>query len=92
MSGKKCVYFNCNNARTKESPLSFFRFPTEDEVRYILWKEHCGNPLITSVTKGLLHNKLICEEHFNENDMYMSGGRKLLRKHALPFKCKKPGE
>lgn len=78
----KCSYYGCNNTY-KHCDYSFFKFPVKDNKILKVWVKNCGNPELVNSEK--LNYRKICEVHFNQTDVYISGKRKLLRKSAVPF-------
>lgn len=78
----KCSYYGCSNVY-KDCDVSFFKFPVKDRKLTKVWLNNCGNPKLLKIEK--LDSRKICEMHFSDSDVYISGKRKLLRKSAVPF-------
>lgn len=77
-----CGYKYCYNRKTPGSFLSFFKLP--NDWRKFLWLKHIGikdnNPLVQSI--------FLCEKHFYEDDIIVSGVKKTLKKSDLPIQIK----
>ncbi|RXG53539.1 DNA transposase THAP9 [Armadillidium vulgare] len=85
----KCAARFCLNKyyRHKQENLTFFAFPIE-EKEFCEWSDLCHRPDLkeefVQVTTKRSQKFRLCEKHFNTNDIYNVGSKKLLKKGALP--------
>ncbi|KAB7495900.1 hypothetical protein Anas_05628 [Armadillidium nasatum] len=85
----KCAARFCLNkySRNKQENLTFFTFPIE-EKEFREWSDLCDRPDLKEEfiqVKSKRSQKFrLCEKHFNTNDIYNVGSKKVLRKGALP--------
>ncbi|KAF5296554.1 hypothetical protein FQA39_LY12472 [Lamprigera yunnana] len=77
-----CVYYNCFKKAKRYSNMSFFKFPMYNEEQLKKWIINCGNAKLDTAN---LTNKLICEDHFLPNQLWLSEKRKILRSGAVPI-------
>ncbi|XP_046400512.1 uncharacterized protein LOC124166850 [Ischnura elegans] len=73
MVGNKCVYPGCSNSRRTSPGLRFFRFPAVSCYISNQWVENTGNTSLIALSPKSLHKKVICENHFEKDDIYPSG-------------------
>lgn len=73
-----CFYKNCFNQQRVGTSCSFFELPKDE--RRVIWVKHSGNSSLCT-EKGKIK---ICEKHFFENDIIVSGSRKRLVPTAIP--------
>lgn len=79
MSQNVCIVPNCTTIRQR----AFFKFPVEDELMLILWKQKM--PFLETLDINY-ENSSICEDHFAEDQIFRKGTKKkkLLRAGAIP--------
>ncbi|XP_069673453.1 zinc finger protein 480-like isoform X2 [Periplaneta americana] len=74
-----CAAYNCTNRRTKNSGISFHKFPLHNPELLSKWLSAVNrDQLIPSI-----HLK-ICSVHFTESCFWKSNGNKLLKADAVP--------
>lgn len=81
-----CVYIECKNNCSANKELTFFSFPSKDTTRCKEWVMNCGNRLLYDLEATAIKNKLVCQNHFHPELIFISGKRKLLSRSSVPVK------
>ncbi|CAG9822051.1 unnamed protein product [Phaedon cochleariae] len=82
--GNKCCFHNCENSKRSNPNLHLFKFPKSEELSQ-QWVINSGHVNLLDISPGtLMKNKVVCEDHFSEDDYRNTLNRKLLKKTAVP--------
>lgn len=66
MGGCRCVYRTCQSSTTLSPGLHYFHFPIRDPDRCEQWISNSRKPMLRSMPKEKLRNKVICSLHFEK--------------------------